>query len=267
MRPPPDWLRSDRPLVWAHRGASADAPENTLAAFRLAAAQGADGVELDAQLCSTGEVVVFHDDTLGRTTGQVGLLRETPWNTLRRLDAGRRFSPRFEAERVPLLAEVFAALPSPKSTPPAGRGLFVNVELKCDAVDDRGLTAAVIRVIREAGATDRVLLSSFNPACLLRAKRFAPELPRAHLFEADARFPLYGGTLLGPLGAVAIHPPASEATAGSIKKWSARGYRIAPWTVDGEAEARRLLDAGCTGLITNRPARMRALIDGRERGS
>ena len=254
MRPPPEWLRSDRPLVWAHRGASADAPENTLAAFRLAADQGADGVELDAQRCGTGEPVVFHDDTLGRTTGRVGLLRETAWSTLRQLDAGRRFSPRFENERVPLLSEVFAALPA---------HVLVNVELKCDAADDRGLTAAVIDVVREAAAQGRVLLSSFNPACLLRARRLAPELPRAHLFEADAAFPVYGATLMGALGAVAIHPPAGEASADSIQKWLRRGYRIAPWTVDDVEVARRLLEHGCSGLITNRPERMRAVVDSR----
>ena len=257
MRPPPDWLRSARPLVWAHRGASASAPENTLAAFTLAAAQGADGIELDAQLCGTGEVVVFHDDTLGRTTGRPGLLRETPWNTLRLLDAGHRFSAAFAGERVPLLSEVLAST----AATAGARGLLVNVELKCDAADDRGLTAAVVRAIRDASAADRVLLSSFNPGCLLRARRLAPELPRAHLFEADARFPLYGDALAGLLGAAAIHPPASEATEVSIKKWLERGYRIAPWTVDDPDEARPLLDAGCTGLITNRPDRMRALID------
>jgi len=257
MRPPPDWLRSARPLVWAHRGASAAAPENTLAAFKLAAVLGADGIELDAQLCGTGEVVVFHDDTLGRTTGRPGLLRETPWSTLRQLDAGHRFSSQFAGERVPLLSEVLALT----TTAAGSRGMLVNVELKCDTADDRGLTAAVVRVIRDAGATDRVLLSSFNPGCLLRAHRLAPELPCAHLFEADARFPLYGASLMGLLGAAAIHPPASEATEVSIKNWLKHGYRIAPWTVDDVDQARRLLEAGCTGLITNRPDRICRLVN------
>ena len=100
---PHPFSRPGRPLVWAHRGASRAAPENTLAAFRLAAKLGADGVELDAQRCATGEVVVLHDESLGRTTGYAALLAETPLSRLRTLDAGARFSDAFRGERVPLL--------------------------------------------------------------------------------------------------------------------------------------------------------------------
>src|SRR5207253_2334842 len=96
---PQQFSRAGRPLVWAHRGASCAAPENTLAAFRLAAELGADGVELDAQRCATGEVVVLHDESLGRTTGHAALLPETPWSTVRTLDAGARFSEKRSEER------------------------------------------------------------------------------------------------------------------------------------------------------------------------
>src|SRR4051812_320775 len=165
---PEGFQRQGRPLVWGHRGASFDAPENTLAAFMLAQAQGADGVELDAQRCGSGEVVVLHDESLGRTTGFAGLVAETPWSMVRTLDAGARKDARFGGERVPLLAEVLASFP-----------LLVNVELKCDRADDRGLTAEAIRVVRDARAEDRVLLSSFNPLCLFRARSLAPGIPRA----------------------------------------------------------------------------------------
>src|SRR5438128_870883 len=130
MGPQPDWLRGPRPLVWAHRGASAAAPENTMAAFALAGRLGADGVELDAQRCRSGEVVVFHDATLGRIAGRAGRVTESSWAELKALDAGGRFAARFAGERIPLLAEVLA------QTPPS---LLVNVELKCDGADDRGL--------------------------------------------------------------------------------------------------------------------------------
>src|SRR5438105_7771137 len=122
---PRSFLRAGRPLVWGHRGASFDAPENTLAAFELARVQGADGVELDAQRCSSGEVVVLHDDSLGRTTGFSGLVTETPFSVVRTLDAGARKDQRFRGQRVPLLAEVLEAFP-----------LLVNVELKCERSDD-----------------------------------------------------------------------------------------------------------------------------------
>jgi glycerophosphoryl diester phosphodiesterase len=240
-----------RPLVWAHRGASAAAPENTLAAFALAARLGADGIELDAQRCASGEVVVFHDDTLGRVTGRPGRVCETPWSMLRTLDAGARLHPGFAGERIPLLSEVLA------QAPPA---LLVNVELKCEGLDDGGLTAAAIELIRAAAAGERVLLSSFNPACLLRARALAPRLPRAWLFEDGAGFPLRGAALGSALGAAAVHPQASLATPAAVRRWRALGYRVTPWTVDDPAQARALIESGCAGVITNAPDAIAAAL-------
>src|SRR5512147_2630414 len=107
-----------RPLILAHRGASAEAPENTLAAFRLAMAQGADGVELDVHRCASGEVVVIHDEDARRTAGAPLRVAEAPLQALRALDAGGWKGEQFRGERIPLLAEVLEALP----------GALVNVE-------------------------------------------------------------------------------------------------------------------------------------------
>jgi glycerophosphoryl diester phosphodiesterase len=241
-------MPSTRALVWAHRGASFDAPENTLASFALAETQGADGIELDAQLCQTGEVVVLHDESLGRTTGFAGLIGETPWSIVRTLDAGSRKNERYRGERIPLLADVLGAFPR-----------LVNVEIKCDRADDRGLTAAVVRVIREARAEDRILLSSFNPLCLLRARVLAPGLPRALLFERDSAWPLRSALSAPLLSAVALHPENVLATPERIGGWRKRGYRVTVWTVDDPAEAARLIGAGVSGIITNRPALMRTV--------
>jgi glycerophosphoryl diester phosphodiesterase len=241
---PQQFSRAGRPLVWAHRGASRAAPENTLAAFRLAAEMGVDGIELDAQRCATGEVVVLHDESLGRTTGHAALVTETPWSTVRTLDAGARFSERFRGERVPLLAEVLAQTPGT---------LLVNVELKCDRADDRGLTAAAVAVVREAGAEERVLFSSFNPFCLWRARAFAAEVPRALLFERDSSFPLRHALAAPALGAVSLHPEDVLATPAAIRSWRRRGYLVAPWTVDDPDRAQALREAGATGIITNVP--------------
>ncbi len=225
---PHPFARAGRPLVWAHRGASAAAPENTMAAFRLAAGMGADGIELDAQRCASGEVVVLHDDSLGRTTGYAALLAETPWSKVRTLDAGARFAERFRGERVPLLAEVLSETP---------RTLLVNVELKCDRADDRGLTAAAIAVVREARAEERVLLSSFNPLCLWRARALAPELPRALLFQRDSSFPLRHALYAPALAAAALHPEEVLATPEAVRSWRRRGYQVAAWTVDDPQRA------------------------------
>lgn len=244
---PAAFVPRGRPLIWGHRGASADAPENTMAAFALAERMGADGVELDAQRCGSGEVVVLHDESLGRTTGRAALIAETPWSLVRTLDAGARKSPRFAGERVPLLAEVLAGT----------RGL-VNIELKCERADDRGLTAEVVRLVAEAGATERVLLSSFNPLCLLRARALSPRLPRALLFEEDSPWALRRALVAPALGAAALHPQASLAGPAQVARWRKRGYAVAAWTVDDVDRAVALWASGVSGIITNRPDRLRA---------
>jgi glycerophosphoryl diester phosphodiesterase len=235
-----DFEVAHRPLIWGHRGASADAPENTLASFLLAQQQGADGVELDAQRCGAGETVVLHDESLGRTTGFAGLIGETPWSKVKTLDAGK-------GERVPLLREVLDAL-----------RIRVNIELKCDRADDRGLTSEVVRIVREARAEDRTLLSSFNPLCLLRAKRFAPDLPRALLFESGQSWPLRSASSAPLLSPKLLHPEDVLATPAAVSRWKKRGYLVGCWTVNDEDEAGRLWKSGVTGIITNRPAAMLA---------
>ncbi len=244
---PAAFVREGRPLVWGHRGASFEAPENTLSAFELAQRMGADGVELDAQRCASGEVVVLHDESLARTTGFAGLVTETPYSVVRALDAGAHKADRFRGERVPLLAEVLAAFP-----------LLVNVELKCERNDDRGLTAAVVRILREARAEERVLLSSFNPLCLLRARVFAPRIARALLFESAQEWALRSG-LCAPLLAVrAMHPEHVLATPQHVSHWRRRGYSVGCWTVDDPEAAALLFQSGVSGIITNRPDIIRA---------
>jgi glycerophosphoryl diester phosphodiesterase len=247
------FARAGRPLVWGHRGASFDAPENTLASFLLAKEQGADGVELDAQRCASGEVVVLHDESLGRTTGFAGLITETPYSVVRTLDAGVRKAERYRGERVPLLPEVLEAFP-----------LLVNIALKCDRADDRGLTAEVVRVVREARAQERVLLSSFNPLCLLRARALAPGILRALLFEQEQEWPLRSALFAPVLGAAALHPEHVLATPDRVARWRKRGYSIGCWTVDDPDRAASLFESGVSGLITNRPAVLRTRWPGRD---
>ena len=116
-------------LVLGHRGASADAPENTLAAFAEADRQGADGIELDAMLCGSGEVVVCHDERLDRLAGLPWLVRDTPLWKLQQADVGSHLG--FEPARIPTLMEVLGAVPS---------HFLVNIELKCSNFDDGGLS-------------------------------------------------------------------------------------------------------------------------------
>jgi glycerophosphoryl diester phosphodiesterase len=249
--PAPAPRAEGRPLVLGHRGASAAAPENTLAAFRLAREAGADGVELDVWRCGSGEVVVIHDEDARRTCGAPDLVTATPLTRLRALDAGAWKAPRFAGERIPLLAEVLEALP----------GAVVNVELKARrGAPDLALAEAVAGVVAAARAEARVLVSSFDVTLLAAFRRAAPGVPSGLLLEAGwtwrLRLPL-GWARLQPS---ALHPDRRLCTEARLAGWVREGRVVNVWTVDDPAEADRLARAGVAGIITNRPEVVREAV-------
>jgi glycerophosphoryl diester phosphodiesterase len=244
-------LPGDRPLVLAHRGASADAPENTLPAFREAVAQGADGVELDTMVCGSGEVVVCHDEHLGRLAGQNLAIASTPYDRLREIDVGRRFGERFKGVHIPLLTEVLAELPD---------GFWVNVELKCDSVGDLGLARKVAAQVEPCLARLRIVISSFNPLELLRMRFALPSIPMGLLFERDSALWLRHGTLAPVVANASIHPEHTQCTPGSMERWRRAGYAVFTWTVDERDEIARLCHLGVAAIITNRPRAAREAV-------
>jgi glycerophosphoryl diester phosphodiesterase len=237
-----------RPRIIAHRGASADAPENTLAAFRLARQQGADGVELDVMRCKSGEVVVFHDDDLLRLGGRPGSTREATYDELRAIDLGG-------GERVPRLEEALDVLGP----------LLVNVELKTaprwpERLRDDGLADEVANVIFRRGAQDRVLVSSFDPLLLGRFRLHAPRVATGLLFAHDQARPYREAWAAPLLRTTAVHPEGALVDARAVTRWHGRGLMVNVWTVDEPAELRLLRALGVDGIITNRPAETRAVI-------
>jgi glycerophosphoryl diester phosphodiesterase len=240
----PRWGRRERPLVIAHRGASADAVENTLAAFRLAREQGADGVELDVMRCGTGEVVVFHDDDLVRLGKRAGLVRRTSLAELRDIDLGG-------GERIPLLDDVLEELGP----------LLVNVELKSQSqLRDDGLAAAVAKILGHHAARTRALVSSFDPWLLGRFRLRAPEIASGLLFAHDQAVPLRRAWAAPLLRPTALHPESLLVDEQHLAGWHAREYAVNVWTVDDAAELRLLAALGVDGLITNRPKFARAVL-------
>jgi glycerophosphoryl diester phosphodiesterase len=238
----------DRPLILGHRGASATAPENTLAAFAQAVAEGADGVELDAWRCATGEVVVIHDEETTRTCGDRLRVPEASLQALRRLDAGAWKGAGFRGERIPLLAEVLEALP----------GAIVNVELKGrTGRPDRALADEVARVVAEARAASRVIVSSFDFGLVAAFRRAAPEVATGLLFEAAWHRPLRVPVAVAWLRPSALHPGLGLCTPERLAGWIEAGRAVNVWTVDGSAEVARLALAGVSGLVCNGPGAAR----------
>jgi glycerophosphoryl diester phosphodiesterase len=237
------------PLVLGHRGASADAPENTLAAFRLAIAEGADGVELDVWRCGTGEVVVGHDEDMARVSGVALRVPDAPLAELRELDVGGWKGEAFRGERMPLLSEVLEALPA----------AVVNVELKSRGGDLR-LAGAAAKVLARARAAGRVIVSSFDWRLLVAFRLAAPDVPVGLLFDPDHAWKVPLAAALRLMGPSAVHPERTLATEERVRAWAARGLAVNVWTVDDPGEARALAAMGAAGVITNLPARIRAAL-------
>lgn len=233
--------------IVGHRGASRDQPENTLEAFAEAVAQGADGIELDVMACGSGELVVCHDESLARLAGVDLDVRLTPLTRLKRLDVGSRLG--FAPARIPTLAEVFEMLPG---------DFFVNIEMKCITRDDRGLARAVGRFIEKHALGSRVLVSSFNALCLVRLAQEFPQVPRGYLSDPQLPWVLEEFLWANLCAKDSIHPFDADCTEARVKRWKARGWQVAVWTVDDVARARTLRDFGVDMLITNVPGAMRA---------
>lgn len=237
------WSNFPSPMIFAHRGASAYAPENTLAAFELAVQEGAQAIELDAKLSADGHVIVIHDQSVDRTTNGSGKVAEMPLSAMRELDAGSSFSEKFRGERIPALDEVFEAV---------GKRILINVELTNYATPFDALVPKVVELVRRHALEKRVLFSSFFPHNLRRARRLLPEVPRGLLTWAGwmGAWPRTFGWL-APYQA--LHPYTTSVNARLVQRFHAAGRRVHVWTVNDEAEMRRLFALGVDGIFTDDP--------------
>jgi glycerophosphoryl diester phosphodiesterase len=234
-----------QPLVIAHRGASAYAPENTLAAFQRAADQDADAIELDVDLTRDGHVIVLHDATLDRTTDGHGRVADLTLEEIRRADAGLWKSAEFKGERVPLLAEVFEAV---------GQRLLINVETKDMSLLGVGLEAQVVALIQKHNLIDRVLISSFNPLALRRIKRFDKRLACGLLVAPDLPFFLRDAWLAPLIPHLdARHPQHAQISRAAVDRWHAHGLFVNAWTANQASTIRALIKAGVDGIIGDDP--------------
>lgn len=237
----PDW---PRPLILAHRGASAHAPENTLAAFELAHKQGAHGIELDAKLSADGEVVVIHDASVERTTDGQGRVSQLSLTALRELDAGSFFAEQFQDEKIPTLVEVFETI---------GKRAIINVELTNYDTPRDGLADKVCELVQRFGLQASVLFSSFLPSNLKRTRSLLPETPRG-LLALGGWVGWWSRSFGFNFGDYqALHPGLSDTTPQQVARVHRLKRRIHVWTVNGADDIRRLIDWGVDGIITDDP--------------
>lgn len=238
-----------RPLVVGHRGASAVAPENTMAAFRRSWESGVRWLETDVQPSADGVPVLIHDDLLDRTTDGTGAVRDTRALDLAVLDAGSWFGADFSGQRIPELSVLLDAMPDDHR---------VLLEIKGPHTEDEVL--AVLDVCRAGRADDRVLVQSFERDALAAVQRISPGRPVGLLTQVWDEDPI---AACRALNAVSYHPnhrlllgrpnPAAE-----VDALHAAGIAVGVWTSDDEADWRALTDIGVDAIMTNRPAELLA---------
>ena len=235
------------PKVIGHRGAAGHAPENTVAAIEKAAALGARWVEFDVKLTRDGELILFHDDTLERTTDGKGKVDETTLADIRRLDAGKWYQARFAGARVPTLDEAMEAL--------ARLGLGANVEIKPCPGRERETGEATARALRARwpGRLPAPVLSSFRAEALAAAQSAAPEFPRALLVrEVSDEW----RSQAEALGATAVHCNHQFIDRHRILALKGAGYAVRCYTVNDVRTATQLFAWGVESVFTDYPDRI-----------
>ena len=240
-----------QPVVFAHRGSSAHAPENTMVAFQLALEQGAPAIEFDVKLSADGDVVVIHDQTVDRTTNATGNVARLPLDFLRELDAGSWFGADFRGEKIPTLHEVFAVF---------GKTLLMNVELTNYSTPFDALVPKVVDLIRKYGVERNVWFSSFYPHNLMRAASLLPSVPRAQLIW-PGRLGSWQRLWGRRINIQAEHPWQGDITAPSVENAHQRGRRIHAWTVNTPDDMRRLSALHIDGIFTDDPLTALAIIN------
>jgi glycerophosphoryl diester phosphodiesterase len=243
------WVDRNRVQILAHRGASYYAPENTLAAFRVAVEQQADWLEFDVQQTRDGHLVVFHDLRVERTTNGRGAVRELSLEELRSLDAGSWFDPAFGDERVPTFDEVVALARA------AGVSIFPEVK---DPRFYPGIEERVAATLRAYEYEEHSIVQSFDADSLTRLRQINPRLRLAALYTASN--PLRGD----PPARAEIVGPQWELVASDrnvVRDAHAAGRQVVVWTVDAPTTTRQMIDARVDGIITNRPDLVRSLLN------
>lgn len=237
------------PKVFAHRGGRQWAPENTLAAFRASLQAGVDGVELDIQRCASGELVVFHDEDIGRTTDGVGLVKDISYPELKRVGAGSWFDPAFKNEYVPLLQEVLDLV--------AGQ-LVINIEIKNTPIEYPGIEEDLLDLLSGYDYGDKIIISSFDHQVLRNI----------HSHDASWRLAILGNNLFAGLaeyaqkvGAHDWNPQFGCLRPEVVAEAHAAGLQVNPWTVNEKRHWSQALQMSVDSIITDDPGGLQLFLD------
>ena len=242
--------KQDKPFVWAHRGASGYAPENTLASFKKAIEMKADGIELDVQMTKDGQLVVIHDETVNRTSDHDGWVKDFTLEELKQFNFNMRF-PEYGFQEIPTLKEVFELVyPS---------NLVVNVEIKSNIIPYPGIEELVMKTVNECGMKERVVYSSFNHKSCVKLRELDKDAYIGFLYEdgfldVAEYVSKHGGNALHP----ALYLLQDPAFMPEAKKY---GLDVNCWTINEKEHMLLGCKLGLTSIITNYPDIARNIVD------
>lgn len=247
------YLPFSKPMLFGHRGYSSLQPENSLLAFQLCIEKRIPGVELDVQLCKTGELVVVHDANMKRVSGRDALVGELTFAELRSLDIG-------QGQQVPLLSELFESCKD---------NVYYDIELKVPGLQDGGLSEKTWQTIKAFGLEKSCMISSFNPFAVRRFNKISKgTLPSAVIFDESPSIPkiFHHGWGRHIAQCSYLKPPLGQLDEAFVKKFrQKRDYPLCIWIVDDLDEGKRALDLGCDGLISNNPGLFLSLLEERRK--
>ncbi len=247
-------MSAAEPFIVAHRGASHDAPENTLPAFELAWKQGADAIEGDFHLTSDGKIVCLHDYDTKRVSGIKKVVKDSTLAELQALDAGAWFKPEWKGTKLPTLRDVIATIP-------AGKKFYL--EVKCGPE----IVPAMLEDLAASGLkTEQLVVITFNAPVIAELKKLKPEYKACWLSSFEKNSPLDPGTdeVLATVRKIKADGFSSKADerldSAFVKTIRDAGIEYHCWTVDDAATAKRFLDLGAMSITTNRPAFLREAL-------
>ena len=240
------------PIVLGHRGASAYAPENTLASFQTAHDQGADGIELDAKLSKDGQVIVIHDNTYDRTTDASGVIGDKNLSEIKKLDAGSWFSDKYIGEGIPTLSEVLDEF---------GDKMIINIELANYGTPFDSLPKKVTELLKNHNSSKyRILFSSFMPTNVIKMSHLMPGAALALLTHSNVYGILQCSSIFRWISPEFIHPNKDGVDRQYILKQHKYKRRVHVWTVNLLEEIDDFIQANVDGIITDDPCLAKQII-------
>lgn len=237
-------------INYAHRGASAYYPENTMLSFQKAIEMGCTGIETDVQMTKDGVLVLMHDESVRRTTNGMGMVKDYTYSEISKLDAGSWKSRKFKGVKVPAAEELFYYL--------RNKNIILNIELKTGMVIYEGIEEKTIDMIYKYNMQNKVILSSFNHYSLAKCKQISKEIKTGVLYMEGFYKPYnYAKTLT----ADAIHPYYYAINEEVIKESQRAGIMVNVFTIDDEKDMKRFVQIGVNGIITNYPDKLKKVME------